>query len=56
MIYAMQKYVCMYKHMGQGFSMRLCGPRNGICSCFFMIRLGPNWHEVKLERASDVNW
>ena len=52
----MQTYVCMCKHMGQGFSMRLCGPRNGIYSCFFMIRLGPHWHEVKLERASDVNW
>ena len=52
MIYAIQIYVCMCKHMGQGFSMRFCGPRNGICSCFFMIRLGPHWHEVKLERAS----
>ena len=39
-----------------GFLIRHCGPTNGICSCSVMIRLGPHWHEVKLERASDVNW
>ena len=49
--------ICMYvQTYGIGFFDETLGPRNGICSCFFMIRLGPHWHVVKLERASDVNW
>ena len=50
--------ICVYvlNNYVTGFLMRLCGLTNGICSCFGMIRLGPHWHELKLERASDFNW